>query len=269
MKNHCPVYTLQLQQLLQFLNYLLTPTSSIMPRTTRSRRGRRPAGETPPTCPHCGNDGHISTLCPRTSYSTSAPALTCRSCVHKVQSAKEGDAPYGILHLIIPCSDHSTTTNPPRDTSAGAAPAQDASVTDPSPPPALKTTPSDAAPPVQPSTSVSIPIGRRVNGVNPSLSLQRYHKVASLVHGGDNLYSALDSIGISRGSWRAQRLIAECQLLYTEALADRIDEDNAEKHADVLRISKDLLSMNGTREQLRGLHADNPSGVLKPLLRYD
>ena len=269
MKNHCPVYTLQLQQLLQFLNYLLTPTSSIMPRTTRSRRGRRPAGETPPTCPHCGNDGHISTLCPRTSYSTSAPALTCRSCVHKVQSAKEGDAPYGILHLIIPCSDHSTTTNPPRDTSAGAAPAQDASVTDPSPPPALQTTPSDADPPVQPSTSVSIPVGRRVNGVNPSLSLQRYHKVASLVHGGDNLYAALDSIGISRGSWRPQRLIAECHLLYPEALADRIDEDNAEKHADVLRISKDLLSMNGTREQLRGLHADNPSGVLKPLLRYD
>ena len=155
MKNHCPVYTLQLQQLLQFLNYL----PSIMPRSTRTaRRGRRPSDETPPpTCPHCGNDGHISSLCPRTSYSTSAPALTCRSCVHKVQSAKEGDAPYGILHLIIPCSDHSTTTNPPRDTSDGAAPTQDASVTDPSPPQALQTTPSDAEPPVQPSTSISIP----------------------------------------------------------------------------------------------------------------
>ena len=182
-----------------------------MPRCTRTaRRGRRPADETPPpTCPHCGNDGHISSLCPRTSYSTSAPALTCRSCVHKVQSAQEGDAPYGILHLIIPCSDHFTTTNPPRDTSDGAAPTQDASVTDPSPPQA------------------------------------------------------------SRGSWRPQRLIAECQLLYPEALSDRITEDNAEKHADVLRIAKDLLSMNGTREQLRSLHTDNPSGVLKPLLKYE
>ena len=90
-------------------------------------------------------------------------------------------------------------------------------VTDPSPPPALQTTPSYADPPVQPSTSVSIPVGRRVNGVNPSLSLQRYHKVASLVHGGDNLYAALDSIGISRGSLRPQRLIAECHLLYPEA----------------------------------------------------
>ena len=30
-----------------------------------------------------------------------------------MKSTSDGDLPYGIIHMIIPCSDHSTTTNPP------------------------------------------------------------------------------------------------------------------------------------------------------------
>jgi hypothetical protein len=82
------------------------------------------------------------------------------------------------------------------------------------------------------------------------------------------MYSALDCLGISRGSWRPQRTIAEAQLLYPEALTDRIVQEEVEKHADLLLIAKDLSSMHGTRDQLRTLHTENPSGVLKPLLRY-
>ena len=87
-----------------------------------------------------------------------------------------------------------------------------------------------------------------------------------LVASGRSLYEALNKLG--RGSWRGERLIAEAQLLHPEALGDRLVEEEAKKHSDVLRISRDLLSMTGTRDQLKALYVQNPTGTLKPLKSY-
>ena len=39
-----------------------------------------------PTCQHCGNHGHISNLCPRTTYSHKMPAWSCFNCLKQISN---------------------------------------------------------------------------------------------------------------------------------------------------------------------------------------
>ena len=65
-----------------------------------TRRGRIPTPPPPPTCAHCGTVGHIADLCPRTAYTAACPAITCRQCVHIVESATTADGIFDITHRI-------------------------------------------------------------------------------------------------------------------------------------------------------------------------
>ena len=77
----------------------------------------------PPTCSHCGVRGHISTVCPRSSYSPDIPALSCPHCIRTVRSGQSNE-PDGtqIVVIIDPCSGHSSPVVRPRSGSLNSSP---------------------------------------------------------------------------------------------------------------------------------------------------
>ena len=212
----------------------------------------------PPTCSHCGSNGHTSESCPRNSYQTSAPALLCTRCTHLVES--DLDSPYNITHRIITCDKHSTTAPPP---------APSPPTTAPNPTPSTAAAPSPPAPPTTSRAAPSLVAGRRTRGVNPAFYKKLYGDVCALVHSGIALYDALKHLKISRGTWRPIRLLAEAILLHEESFLDRLTLDSVEHQKDALNIAKELLSLPNTRLDLLNLYQEDRSKVLKPLPAYN
>lgn len=219
-----------------------------MPRSTRQTT----------ICQHCGNNDHSLDSCPRSSYQTSAPALVCTRCTHLVES--DVDSPYNIVHRIITCEEHSTTSPPPATTPSTSAP---------NPTPSTAAAPSPPAPPTTSGPALSLVAGRRTRGVNPAFYKKLYSDVCSLVHSGIALYDALKHLKISRGTWRSIRLLAEAMILHEDSFLDRLTLESVEHQKDALNIAKELLCLPNTRQDLLTLHQEDSSKVLKPLPAYN
>ena len=132
---------------------------------------------TPPTCSHCGVQGHISTVCPRSTYSPDIPALACNHCIRTVRSGHRSE-PDGtqIVVTIDPCTSHSSPVirpNPPHTPASALAsattplvrptppprpvvPTAHTSTSTPAPP-APGTPPPPYTPPVAPTTTPVVP----------------------------------------------------------------------------------------------------------------
>ena len=113
---------------------------------TRSGRNLT-ANPPPPTCKHCGEPGHISTICPRSTYNPDNPALTCRNCIRTIRSGYS-DEPSGhdMVAVIGACNVHaSPVIRPQRPPSAQPPPVPRPP---PPPPPVLAAAAPVMAPPV-------------------------------------------------------------------------------------------------------------------------
>ena len=203
-------------------------------------------------CLHCGNPGHLSTACPRSSYSSTTPALTCQTCIHLIEP--DQDSPGTILHRIVTCAEHSgpDSSNSPAGHSSDTTPSG-----------STATASSTAT-----SATSSTHVGRRLRGVNPNLYKKAYSDVCSLVKSGQSLYDSLEQLKITRGTWRAIRLLAEAMILYEEHFQDRIIMDDIQTQKDAVTVAKELLSLPNTRIDLLNIHREDSAKALKPLPSY-
>ena len=179
-----------------------------------------------------------------------APALTCQACAHLIES--DLDAPHKLVHRVVTCVQPST----------GAAPSS-------ADPPAGSS--SDAVTgSTAPSGTDRLVSGRRLRGVNIKLCNYKktYSDVCTLVKSGNSLYDSLEQMKISRGTWRAIRLLAEALILYEGDFTDRLVIDDVQNQKGALIVAKELLSLPDTRTDLLNLHREDSGKVLKPLPSY-
>ena len=74
-----------------------------------TRRRNHPQRALPPTCDHCGNTGHISSIFPRSAYLPKMPALRCTACILTCRSGYEDEPDSNqIVVTIDPCILHSS-----------------------------------------------------------------------------------------------------------------------------------------------------------------
>ena len=70
-----------------------------------TRRHNHPQLATPPTCDHCGNTGHVSSICPCSAYLPKMPALHGTACILTCRSGYEDEPDSNqIVVTIDPCT---------------------------------------------------------------------------------------------------------------------------------------------------------------------
>ena len=101
-----------------------------------TRRHNHPQRALPPTCDHCGNTGHISSICPRSAYLPKMPALRCTACIFTCRSGYEDEPDSNqIVVTIDPCILHSSpVVRPSRPNTAPRSAQQSTSGVGPPPP---------------------------------------------------------------------------------------------------------------------------------------
>ena len=198
-----------------------------MPRATRQRI----------ICQHCGNHGHVSNLCPRTSYSPTLPAWSCSNCLKQIVSCTTADPiQFDIKVKIVNCAAHKTTTAKPtarQPLAAAPAPGPVAAAPQPAANPApgpvaaapqpaanpapgpVAAAPQPAANPAQRNRLILQRRGRRTRCQVPlQLITDTYNAVSENVqHTGCGLYESLDNNNVKRGYWRGIRPVAEAMLV--------------------------------------------------------
>ena len=167
----------------------------------RTRRGTRLTPPVPPpSCDHCGTPGHVSAICPRTSYREDLPSLTCSACIRTVRSSFNDDPDdQQIVVHIDPCSSHSTPSIRPNR---------------PSPPithrrPGTTSRPLLPPPPTVPVQPPPPPLRRTRRIFSLDGTIAEYDTVVQLVNSGLNKSAALERIYVSRSQFSRKRCIAE------------------------------------------------------------
>ena len=121
-----------------------------------TRRGTRHSRPTPPpTCLHCGAQGHIATVCPRTTYLPDIPALKCTHCIRTIRSGTSSEpVSTQIVVIIDPCIAHSSPVvrpAPPSSTTSSAPTARSAARPPPPPRPIVPGLPGPVVPGLAPA----------------------------------------------------------------------------------------------------------------------
>ena len=117
-----------------------------------TRRRNHPQRALPPTCDHCGNTGHISSICPRSAYLPKIRALCCTACIFTCRSGYEDEPDSNqIVVTIDPCILHSSpVVRPSRPNTAPRSAQQSTSGVGPPPPIVLGVAP---PPPIIPAVA--------------------------------------------------------------------------------------------------------------------